>query len=156
MPGRIPPSTWGPFYWHTIHITALGYPKEPTYAEKRAGKEFFESLLHLLPCPVCRVHYANHLKSNPISPSLDSREDLFRWTVNLHNTVNKDLGKPEVTELEAISFYHSLGDLGRSPVWTPEDIQSIHFKEALKLAGVVLVGGAVMGGAYYALTQYYK
>jgi hypothetical protein len=133
MPGRIPPSTWGPFFWHTMHITALGYPKEPTYAEKRAAKEFFESLLHLIPCPVCRVHYANHLKANPVSPSLDNHQDLFRWTVNIHNLVNKDLGKAEVTELQAIAFYHALGDLGRSPVWTPEDIDANQMKQFLLL-----------------------
>jgi hypothetical protein len=44
MPGRIPPTTWGPFFWHTIHIIALGYPKNPTYTDKKCVKEFYESL----------------------------------------------------------------------------------------------------------------
>ena len=154
MPGRIPPSTWGPFFWHTMHIVALGYPNEPTYAEKRAAKEFFESFLHLIPCPICRIHYANHLKDNPVSPSLDTRKDLFTWTVKIHNLVNKDLGKPEFTELESIGFYHSLGDLGRSPVWTPQDIHSIQFKEALTLAGMGLAGAVTLGGLYYVFTKY--
>jgi hypothetical protein len=153
MPGRIPPSTWGPFFWHTMHITALGYPKSPTYAEKRAAKEFFESLVHLIPCPVCRLHYAEHLKNNPVSPNLDTNEDLFRWTVKIHNLVNKDLGKKEVTELEAIGFYHSLGDLGRSPVWTPEDIDAIQFKDALRNTGIVLAVAAVAGGLYYIFSK---
>jgi len=151
MPGRIPPSTWGPFFWHAMHIIALGYSNQPTYAEKRAAKEYFESLVHLIPCPTCRVHYATHLKENPISPSLDSRNDLFRWTVNIHNLVNKDLGKPEYTETESISFYHSLGELGRSPVWTPQDIQSVQFKQALEFTGMVVGGGIVLGGLYYIL-----
>jgi len=156
MPGRIPPSTWGPFFWHTMHIVALGYPNEPSYAEKRAAKEFYESLLHLIPCPVCRVHYANHLKANPVSPSLDTRKDLFTWTVKIHNLVNKDLGKPEYTEMESIAFYHSLGDLGRSPVWTPQDINSIQFKEALQLAGITLAAGATLGVGYYIFTNFYN
>jgi len=156
MPGRIPPSTWGPFFWHTMHIIALGYPNEPTYAEKRAAKEFFESLLHLIPCPICRIHYANHLKANPVSPSLDTRKDLFTWTVKIHNLVNKDLGKPEYTEMESIAFYHSLGDLGRSPVWTPQDIHSIQFKEALQLAGITLAAGATLGVGYYIFTNFYS
>lgn len=156
MPGRIPPSTWGPFFWHTMHIVALGYPNEPSYAEKRAAKEFYESLLHLIPCPICRVHYANHLKANPVSPSLDTRKDLFTWTVKIHNLVNKDLGKPEYTEMESIAFYHSLGDLERSPVWTPQDIHSIQFKEALQLAGITLAAGATLGVGYYIFTKFYN
>ena len=153
MPGSIPPSTWGPFYWHTMHITALGYSNKPNYSEKRAAKEFYESFVHLLPCPVCRGHYAKHLKANPISPSLDSNQDLFKWTVLIHNLVNKDLGKSEYTELEAINFYHALGDLGRSPVWTPQDIDAVKYKHLLMAGGAVLGGGLVFGGLYYALTR---
>ena len=55
------PNVWGPFFWHTIHIAALGYPKEPSYTEKKAAKEFFESLQFMLPCGVCREHYAKHM-----------------------------------------------------------------------------------------------
>jgi hypothetical protein len=73
MPGRIPPTTWGPFFWHTIHIVALGYATEPSYAQKKAAKEFFESLLFLIPCPICREHYATHLEKYPITPHLDRR-----------------------------------------------------------------------------------
>ena len=153
MPGRIPPSTWGPFFWHTMHIVALGYPNSPTYAEKRAAKEFFESFTHLIPCPVCKLHYADHLKNNPITPSLDTKQDLFRWTVHIHNLVNKDLGKPEYLDSDAISFYHRLGDLGRSPIWTPEDIQAIYFASIVKYGAIGLLGAATVGGIAYYLTS---
>ncbi len=156
MPGRIPPQTWGPFFWHTMHIVALGYPNEPKYAEKRAAKEFYESLIHLIPCPMCRVHYTQHLKDNPITASLDSRTDLFKWTVDLHNAVNKTLGKPEVSELEAIAFYHKLGDLNRSPVWTPKDIESLELAQAFRISAAVVGGSIVLGGLYYAFTRYLK
>ena len=156
MPGRIPPSTWGPFFWHTMHILALGYPNTPTYAEKRAAKEFFESLQHLIPCPVCRQHYTDYLKENPLTPSLDTRKDLFTWTINLHNTVNKQLGKPEFTEMESINFYHTLGELNRSPIWTPDDLQAIQFREALKIIGIIVSGGAILGGLYFGFSMYFK
>ena len=149
MPGSIPPSTWGPFFWHTMHLVALGYPSKPTYAEKRAAKEFFESFTHLIPCPTCKMHYAEHLKNNPLTPSLDTRHDLFQWTIRIHNLVNKDLGKPEYVDTDAIAFYHRLGELGRSPVWTPEDIQSIYFEAMLKYGGTALLTAAVVGGAVY-------
>jgi hypothetical protein len=153
MPGRIPPSTWGPFFWHTMHLVALGYPNEPTYAEKRAAKEFFESFTHLIPCPTCKIHYADHLKEMPITPSLDTRKDLFKWTVDMHNLVNKDLGKPQYTELDAIAFYHKLGEMGRSPVWTPEDIQSYYFAKVAKYGAAALGAAALTGAAVYWFTK---
>jgi len=133
-----------------MHIVALGYPKKPNYSEKRAAKEFYESFVQLIPCPVCRLHYSTHLKENPVSPNLDKGDDLFKWTVKIHNLVNKDLGKSEYTELEAIQFYHTLGDLGRSPVWTPQDIDAIQYRHLLMAGGGVLAGGIILGGIYYA------
>ena len=37
-----------------------------------------------------------------MTPHLDRRDDLFKWTVELHNVVNESLGKPRITELEAL------------------------------------------------------
>lgn len=153
MPGRIPPTTWGPFFWHTMHIVALGYPKTPTYAEKRAAKEFYESFTHLIPCPSCKLHYSENIKKLPVTPSLDTKEDLFRWTVQMHNMVNKQLGKQEVTELEAIAFYHKLGDMGRSPVYTPQDIHAADFSMMLKYGGTALGAALVLGGLAYYFTN---
>jgi hypothetical protein len=153
MPGRIPPSTWGPFFWHTMHLVALGYPIEPSYAEKRAAKEFFESFTHLIPCPTCKLHYAEHLKELPVTPSLDNRKDLFKWTVDMHNLVNKDLGKPQYTESDAIAFYHKLGEMGRSPVWTPEDVQSYYFALVAKYGAASLGLAALTGAAIYWFTK---
>ena len=82
MSGRIPPTTWGPFFWHTMHLVALGYPSSPTYAEKRAAKEFYESLAHLIPCPTCKLHYAENIKKDPISPSVDSKDDGKKYPIS--------------------------------------------------------------------------
>ena len=153
MSGRIPPSTWGPFFWHTMHLVALGYPNEPTYAEKRAAKEFYESFTHLIPCPTCKLHYAEHLKEMALTPSLDNRKDLFKWTVDMHNLVNKDLGKQEYTEEDAIAFYHKLGELGRSPVWTPNDIQSHYFAMVAKYGAGMLAFASLSGFIYYWYTS---
>lgn len=143
---HLPPESWGPFFWHTIHIVALGYPSEPSYAHKKAAKDFFESLQHLIPCPVCRDHYVEHLQKLPLTPHLDRRSDLFRWTVVLHNEVNKMLNKPKLyTEKEVLDYYTRLGKTGRSPVFTPDDfaaadwkarVQGIAVGAALAFAGI--------------------
>jgi hypothetical protein len=154
MPGlSIPPTVWGPFLWHTIHIVALGYSVTPTYAEKKAAKEFYESFAILIPCPVCKDHYSKYLAENPLTPHLDTRKDLFEWTVKIHNLVNKSLNKPEVSPLEAIQWISTLGTRGRSPVWTAKDEEAINIKSILiGIGATTLIGGLAVGG-YYVYTK---
>jgi len=143
---RLPPTVWGPLFWHTIHITALGYSNEPTYSQKRAAKEFFEALAHLIPCPLCRSHYETHLQKYPISPHLDKRIDLFRWTVNLHNEVNKSLGKPTQTEMEVIYFYKRIGAREKSPVINQDTLDEVDIRSMLK-GGFVGAGLTFLAGS---------
>jgi len=145
---RLPPSVWGPFFWHTMHIAALTYPKDPSYANKRAAKEFFESLAHIIPCPKCREHYQTHLQKMPITPHLDRRDDLFRWTVQVHNEVNKITGKPIVTEAESIRFYARIGARGVTPVINQNDLDEIDMRSMIKGgiigAAIVLTAGGIL------------
>lgn len=156
MPGlSVPPTVWGPFLWYTIHMIALGYPKAPTYTEKKAAKEFYESLTSLIPCPVCKEHYMKFLAENPITPHLDTRKDLFEWTVHIHNLVNKSLNKPEVTALEAIQWISVLGTRNRSPLWTEKDEEAVSMKSMLIGAGATaLIGGFLVTG--YFVFKHYK
>lgn len=106
----MPPAVWGPIFWATIHIIALAYPDSPNYAQKRAAKEFFLSLAELIPCPICRTHYVEHCKKNPIEPFLDSRANLSDWTLKLHNQVNLSLGKPTLTREQFLKAYSDMCD----------------------------------------------
>lgn len=143
---HLPPSSWGPFFWHTMHIVALGYPLKPTYGHKKAAKEFYESLAFLIPCPICRQHYTDFMKQMPITPFLDSRNDLFRWTNVLHNNVNETLGKPKVTELDAITYYQRLGASGRSPVLKPDDFAEADLRAMVKGVAIGVATTVTIGG----------
>ena len=151
---QFPPTVWGPFFWHTIHIIALGYPINPTYTDKKCAKEFFESLAYLLPCGICREHYAKHLEANPISTFVDTKKDLLKWTILIHNEVNKSLNKPVWTEYEVLKYYERLGKRNRSPVWTKEDMKEVDYQSFIR---GFLVGSAVLGsalGAVYFINKY--
>jgi FAD-linked sulfhydryl oxidase len=139
---KLPPTVWGPLFWHTIHIVALGYSNSPSYAQKRAAKEFYESFSQLIPCAVCREHYITHLSKNPISPHLDRRDDLFRWTVNLHNEVNVSLGKSRMLESSVLYYYRRIGAIGKNPVIDQNALDEIDLRSAIK-------GGAVGGGIVF-------
>ncbi len=146
---NIPPTVWGPFFWMTIHIVALGYSSKPNYTEKRSAKQFFESLANLIPCPVCREHYKQHITKNPIVPHLDNRTDLFKWTVDLHNAVNVSLGKPKWTVEESINYIKLLGERDRSPIITSNDFSEQHLLSLMKGAALGIVGTAAIAGAFY-------
>ena len=133
---KMPPEVWGPFFWHTIHIVALGYPEKPTYAHKKAVKEFFESLQYLIPCEVCRTHYTQNLTVMPITPHLDRRQDLFKWTIELHNRVNQQLQKAIMSEPEVVQYYKRLGGRGRSPIWSQADFAEADMRARIQGIGV--------------------
>lgn len=102
------PKVWGKHFWYTIHMAAMGYPENPTFEDKMAYKEFYQSIGKVLPCKKCTLNYARHFADMNIDAHMHSRQQLFNWTVYFHNTVNKELGKPQWNTEYALSFYNSL------------------------------------------------
>jgi len=95
---------------------------------------------------MCRDHYASHMVKLPIGPSLDSRKDLFHWTVELHNEVNVMLGKRKYSETEVIQFYTRLGARGKSPVVSSNDLIEADYHAMLKGIAIGIGVTAVLGG----------
>lgn len=91
---------WGNYIWGTIHEVAIGYPEFPTDEDKKLYKNFYDNLIKVLPCPICKTDFIDIKNSNPIV--LDNRDALFNWTVDLHNAVNLKLGGHIWTYEEAI------------------------------------------------------
>ena len=89
------PEYWGPKFWDVLHLAAVGYSTTPTPAEKLGFRMFFDSLRYVLPCQKCRGSYETYLNTRGIRDSdLQSRDSLFRWVFELHNSVNLNLDKP--------------------------------------------------------------
>tara|TARA_B100000900_G_C20526894_1_gene694572 strand:- start:580 stop:1008 length:429 start_codon:yes stop_codon:yes gene_type:complete len=109
------PEFWGPSGWKFLHSVTFQYPIKPTVNDKAHYKEFFNSLKHTLPCEKCAYHYTAHLRKFPIDSALETREKLVRWLINVHNEVNKSLGKREYFYEEVIDIYKDEMDgvLGR-------------------------------------------
>ena len=102
------PSVWGRYLWTSIHSIALGYPDEPTEQDKKNYKEFYSNLWKVIPCQRCSDNYKKHLIELPIDGFLGSNTDMFKWTVDLHNIVNKKLRKPVVTLAQAQHIFARL------------------------------------------------
>lgn len=85
---------WGPPLWHFLHTMSFNYPVEPTKTQKNNYKNFIVSLENILPCRHCRENLKKNFKSMPITNKvLENRESFSRYVYNLHELVNKMLGK---------------------------------------------------------------
>ena len=102
------PEIWGSGLWLFLHTIAINYPKEPTAIDKKNMYNFLSSLTTIIPCEKCRLNYIKHINELPISSHLDNRNDLFQWTVEMHNMVNKELNKPIMTLDDAITEYKNI------------------------------------------------
>lgn len=91
----IDPDVWGPAMWKVIHMISVGYPKSsPSIEAKVSAHKFIHSLMFLLPCDKCRENFVKEIEKFPLlDRHLENRELFGRYLVNLHNTVNRRLGK---------------------------------------------------------------
>jgi hypothetical protein len=102
------PIKWGKFLWISIHLIALGYPNNPSEEEKKDYHNFYTSLYKVLPCVTCSEHLVKNLQEHPLHANiLTDSKSLFTWTVELHNIVNKQLGKKQMPMDKALAMYNS-------------------------------------------------
>ncbi|MFH5806761.1 FAD-linked sulfhydryl oxidase, partial [Alienimonas sp. DA493] len=80
--------------WRMLHQYALAYD-----GDREAAEKWLEEFAAGLGCDDCRSHWRKLTAENP--PDLTDAETFFRSTVELHNAVNRRIGKPEVTVAEA-------------------------------------------------------
>jgi hypothetical protein len=86
--------TWGPAQWHFLHMMSFNYPVNPTDDDKKHYREYIYNLRYILPCKYCRINLANNLKKKPLKMcNMKNRETFSRYIYELHELVNKMLGK---------------------------------------------------------------
>ena len=73
-------------------------------------------LYNILPCEKCKINYLNNLRSLPIENHLDNKNTLFNWLIDVHNKVNIESGKKELTYDEVIDIYENMYDKSNNNV----------------------------------------
>lgn len=105
-----PNNVWGPYAWRHLHFVALNYPESPSEEDKGVYKRFVELFGTTLPCYMCSQNFSRHLSVEPLTDEvLRDNISFFNWTVRLHNIVNRELGKKEITEKRAYELYSKPG-----------------------------------------------
>jgi FAD-linked sulfhydryl oxidase len=90
-----PPNTQelGNATWVFLHTTAANYPDYPTEYEQNIMTNLILSLVNFYPCFSCRSNL--HTEINQYHPDVSSNSTLQLWMCQLHNKVNRKLGKSE-------------------------------------------------------------
>ena len=62
----------------------------------------------MIPCILCKNHFQENLRLFPIRNHLNNRDSLVNWLIDIHNIVNKKLGKKQFANLEIIQKYNDI------------------------------------------------
>jgi hypothetical protein len=133
------PEIWGPHFWYMLHTISFAYPIQPTEFHKTAYREFYMTIKDVLPCETCRRHYKTYIITYPITPYLDSRAELIKWVIQIHNFVNHRLGKRIFTIGEVLNIYRNLTP---HPPFSPKDTDPYEapvYKSNWKLYLIILL-----------------
>lgn len=112
----IEPTIWGPHMWTMIHLICLQAPETIDANVRNSYYMFFSMMPYVLPCDKCREHWLSHIQQHPLENALETRDKLFKWSVDMHNIVNKSLGKPEMSYEEALKHWTDVSTNNTSPI----------------------------------------
>ena len=151
-----PPRIWGPHLWYMLHIISFSYPEQPTEYDKRVYHDFYSSLKDIIPCELCRKHYRDHFNKYPITPHLDTRGNLIKWVIQVHNFVNISLNKPTLTDEQVIAMYTTLRPV--SPFIEPENkkiLEKYEKKEYARIYTLIIIAFLIILFCKYYFNRYY-
>ena len=102
------PEIWGPHYWFFLHTIAESYPLQPTSVTKKKYYDLMINFPLFIPNQDIGNKFSQLLDKYPVSPYLDSRESFVRWMHFIHNKLNIQLGKEELSMPIALESYRNL------------------------------------------------
>jgi hypothetical protein len=111
------PNIWGPHAWFFLYSTALAYPENPTDSDKKNYNNFYMSIMNVLPCLKCRMHYSENIKKHPLTEDiLNSKKLLFKWLHLLHNEVRDSQNKKRYELNETYEFFNKAYSNNKFPI----------------------------------------
>jgi hypothetical protein len=119
----------------------MTYPIRPNAVTKKKYYEFIQNLPLFIPVESMSGEFSKLIDKYPVTPYLDNRESLIRWTHFIHNKINQKLEKPQISLSE---FYIKYYEEYKS--------QNVKMVEYYKLREKAIYCGIIVtiaGGIYY-------
>lgn len=96
---------WTHLTWFFFHMLTVQPIKNET---SQYCIDFFSSFKELIPCHHCRVHYQKLINEpDEIMQNNLDKLDIFNWTIDLHNNVNKKILSRPWNYSDARKFYET-------------------------------------------------
>ena len=135
------PKIWGPHYWFFIHTVAMTYPIRPNAVTKKKYYEFIQNIPLFIPVESLSGEFSKLIDKYPVTPYLDNRESLIRWTHFIHNKINQKLEKPQISLSEFyIKYYEE---------YKSQNVKMVEYykmREKAIYCGIIVT---IAGGIYY-------
>ena len=131
---KLDSNIWGPHYWFFLHTASLSYPVTPNDTIKKKFYDFIHNFPLFMPDPKMAASFSDLLDTYPVSPYLDSKDSLVRWTHFIHNKVNKKLEKDQISLGKFYTEYYK-----QYETITEKQITQIKTKKHLVYAGLVVL-----------------
>lgn len=96
--------------WYVIHFTCLR-PCDRVLKDsiRREIITMLKVFYVAIPCDTCSNHYLEYLQEHPVEDYFEhASQKLFNWSVDLHNSVNRKIGKPEMSYEDAFLFWSTI------------------------------------------------
>ena len=135
------PKIWGPHYWFFIHTVAMTYPVRPNAITKKKYYEFIQNLPIFIPVENMSGEFSKLLDKYPVTPYLDNRESLIRWTHFIHNKINQKLEKPQISLSEFYVKYYE--------EYKSQNIKMVEYYKLREKAIFCVIIATIVGSIYY-------
>ena len=101
------PEIWGPCYWSFLHHVAETYPKHPNDTMKRKYYDLIMNLPLYIPNEAMSNNFSHLLDKYPVSPYLTNRDSFKRWVYFIHNKINLQTGKRQISYEESQDLFYA-------------------------------------------------
>ena len=101
------PKTWGPAFWFINHLGSVSAPKIIPLEKREKYWGFIDGIPEMLACGKCKQHAREYVDSHRIYKDIicSSRDNLVKFFVDFHNSVNIRNNKPTITHDEIYRMF---------------------------------------------------
>lgn len=108
LPKTSDPTVFGPHTWAYLHISTAHLPEILNPLVAKHIKNSIIAVPLMVPCEKCTIHMGNYIDSRmkDINKATTGSE-LFKITIDMHNFVNKRLGRAQYSYDDAYKRWKS-------------------------------------------------
>ena len=135
------PIVWGPHFWFVLMTMAVSYPLKANEVTQKKYYDFITNLPLFIPHPQIGNKFSSLIDKYPVSPYLEGKDSFLKWVHFIHNKINVQIDKDEITMTETLDAYYDM--------YKPKEIvlrEQIKYRKKL-IFGIIIIGLFI--GGYY-------